>query len=196
MNDLVSTFDQILASARGLIVTGGYNGFSYADIAEEIGIRKASIHHHFQGKADLVCVLVTRYRQEAEKGLTELERNVIDPLELLKAHAAYWTRCIGDGSAPLCTCALLASELPALPPDVAREVRAYFRFLSDWLTRVMERGAETGRLTLSSGARIEAEAFMALIHGAMLSARAHGSPGIFGIILAPTLERLSGQSCG
>ena len=74
---------------------------------------------------------------------------------------------------PFCVCALLASELPALPPEVAVEVRAYFQFLSGWLTGVIERGAEQGTLTISAAPRVEAEAFMATVHGAMLSARAY-----------------------
>jgi TetR/AcrR family transcriptional repressor of nem operon len=88
-------------------------------------------------------------------------------------------------------CALLASELPALPPEVAGEVKAFFRFASTWLTSVMERGSKEGALNLSSEPRVEAEAFMASVHGAMLSARAYGTPEVFATILAPTLKRLS-----
>jgi AcrR family transcriptional regulator len=101
---------------------GGYSGFSYADIAEVVGIRKASIHHHFPSKVDLVRTL----------GL---------------------------------------------------EVRAYFRALSAWLTSVLERGARHERLRLSSTPRAEAEAFMATVHGAMLSARAYKDLKIFGLVI-------------
>lgn len=194
MSNLSTTSDDILASARTLIVAGGYNGFSYADIAEVVGIRKASIHHHFPSKVDLVRTLVTRYREDAEKGFAELERNVPDSLELLQTYAGYWAKCIEDASIPFCVCALLANELPVLPPEVAAEVRAYFHFLSAWLTSAIERGAEQGSLKISGVARIEAEAFMATVHGAMLSARAYGTPAVFGIILAPTLQRLSSKS--
>jgi AcrR family transcriptional regulator len=66
VSNLSTTSDDILACARSLIVAGGYNGFSYADIAGVVGIRKASIHHHFPSKVDLVRTLVARYRKEAE----------------------------------------------------------------------------------------------------------------------------------
>lgn len=191
MSNLLTTSDEILASARALITTGGYNGFSYANIAEVVGIRKASIHHHFPSKTDLVRTLIQRYREDAEIGVAALERNVQDPLALLKTYAGHWAKCIDDASRPFCVCALLASELPALPPEVAGEVKGFFRFLSAWLTSVMERGAETGALTLSSEPGVEAEMFMAYVHGAMLSARAYGTPEVFATILAPTLQRLS-----
>ncbi|MDH6206090.1 TetR/AcrR family transcriptional repressor of nem operon [Rhizobium leguminosarum] len=191
MSNLLTTSDEILASARTLIMTGGYNGFSYADIAAVVGIRKASIHHHFPSKTDLVRTLVVRYREDAEAGIAGLEQQVRDPLALLQTYAGHWAQCIVDASRPFCVCALLASELPALPPEVAAEVKAFFRFASTWLTSVMERGLKDGSLKLSSEPRVEAEAFMASVHGAMLSARAYGTPEVFATILTPTLQRLS-----
>lgn len=191
MSNLSSTSDDILSSARKLIMNGGYNGFSYADIAEVVGIRKASIHHHFPSKVDLVRNLVIRYREDAQASLARLEQNMPDSLEILNFYADSWAACIGDSSRPFCVCAMLASELPALPVEVAVEVRAFFKLLSTWLTSVMERGATAGRLSLSATPEIEAEAFMASVHGAMLSARAYGSSDVFAAILAPTLQRLA-----
>ncbi|PRA48170.1 TetR family transcriptional regulator [Ochrobactrum sp. MYb68] len=191
MGNLSNTSDDILASARTLIMNGGYNGFSYADIADVVKIRKASIHHHFPTKADLVRTLVARYRGDAELGIAALELNVQSAAEVLKVYADNWAHCIEDASRPFCVCAMLASELPSLPPEVAIEVKAFFRFLSSWLTSLMERGSKEGTLRLSSAPGIEAEAFMASVHGAMLSARAYGTPDVFGAILTPTLQRLS-----
>lgn len=193
MNKSSSTADDILACARSLIAVGGYNGFSYADIADVVGIRKPSIHHHFPSKADLVKTLVVRYRQATEEGIANLERAVAGPLAQLRAYIDYWKTCIGDASAPFCVCALLASELPVLPEEVALEVRSYFRYLSGWITSVLERGVEEGVITLTHPPRVEAEAFMATVHGAMLSARAYGDTTVFGLIMDPQLARLSSE---
>jgi TetR/AcrR family transcriptional repressor of nem operon len=56
---------------------------------------------------------------------------------------------------------------------------------------VLERGVQEGVVTLTDSPRIEAEAFMATVHGAMLSARAYGDTAIFGSIMDPQLARLS-----
>jgi len=191
MGNVTTTYDEILACARSLIVAGGYNGFSYADISDVVGIRKASIHHHFPSKADLVRTLVARYREDAEAAIANLERQVPQPLNQLKSYIAYWEACIADASAPFCVCALLACELPVLPQEIGLEVRAHFRSLSAWLTSVLERGARHGELKLTGPARSEAEGFMATVHGAMLSARAYGDPKIFGTVTGPLLERLA-----
>ncbi|MCJ8144442.1 TetR/AcrR family transcriptional regulator [Ancylobacter sp. A5.8] len=189
----ISTHDLILSSARTLIVSGGYNGFSYADIATVVGIRKASIHHHFPTKAELVRSLVAGYRKEAEAGLGALEGAVADPADRLRAYVGYWQRCIADASAPFCICALLASEMPALPEEVGAEVRAHFRTLAAWLRTALEQGAGQGRFRLERDAASEAEGFMATIHGAMLSARAYGDAACFDTITDSLLDRLTAR---
>ena len=68
MANVSSTADEILRCARSLIIGGGYNGFSYADISGVVGIRKASIHHHFPSKIDLVRAVLQRHDEEAAAG--------------------------------------------------------------------------------------------------------------------------------
>src|SRR4051812_14352163 len=168
-----NTSQDILNCARSLIVSGGYNGFSYADISKVVGVRNATIHHHFASKAVLVQALVVNYREEVQQGMAALERNVPEPVEQLRAYIQYWESCIADGTVPFCVCALLGTQLPVLPEEVALEVRAHFRSLSAWLTSVLERGLAKGDLRLTTSAKIEADGFMATVHGAMISARAY-----------------------
>ena len=193
MNKLTNTAEEIVACARGLIVAGGYNGFSYADIAEVVGIRKASIHHHFPNKVDLVKALVVQHRSATEEGLGHLQQAIVDPVEQLRAYVQHWSKCIEDLSAPFCVCALLAGELPILPEEVAIEVRAYFRFLSDWLASVLAEGMRKGTIKSAYTPQVEAEIFMATVHGAMLSARAYGDGSMFGTIASAQLSRYLSQ---
>lgn len=191
MPKLPNTPDEILSCARSLIIAGGYNGFSYADIAEKIGVRKASIHYHFAGKVNLVSELVRQHRGAMQEGLASLEASIANPLDQLSAYINYWKNCIEDLSSPFCLCALLAGELPVLPDEVAVEVRSYFQFLSTWMTSVFERGAATGSIRLTYTPGMEAELLMATVHGAMLSARAYDDASIFGTILETQLHRFA-----
>ncbi|HKX90680.1 MAG TPA: TetR/AcrR family transcriptional regulator [Sphingopyxis sp.] len=187
----IATADQILDCAQTLLVDGGYNGFSYADIAAVVGIRKASIHHHFPAKADLVRTLVGRYRGEAVVGLAAISATVADPYDQLRAYVEYWRGCIAKAQPSYCICVMLAGELPSLPEPVAAEVRAHFRSLAAWLGAAMARGSAEGCVRLHDTVETEAEAFVATVHGAMLSARANGDPALFGTITAPLLKRLA-----
>jgi TetR/AcrR family transcriptional regulator, transcriptional repressor for nem operon len=190
MTDLPSKREEILLCAQSLIVAGGYNGFSYADISEVVGIRKASIHHHFPTKARLVHELVSQYRKKVEAGLAELGR-IAKPLKQLQMYAQYWESCIADGSLPVCVCAMLATEIPVLPREVADEVRGHFQHLSAWITSVLQRGIKDKSIQLDKPAPVEAEIFIASVHGALLSARAHGDAKMFGAIIHPVVARLA-----
>jgi TetR/AcrR family transcriptional regulator, transcriptional repressor for nem operon len=186
-----TTADDILDCAQALILKGGYNGFSYADIADVVGVRKASIHHHFPTKADLVVKLLERYRGEARAGFDSLDASGATARTRLGHYLDYWSRCLAEGTAPICVCALLAGELPALPPEVAAQVRLHFRTLGDWLESVLVLGKTDGSLALTRPPRTEAEAAMAAVHGGMLSARVAGDPHLFKVIANSMMEKLA-----
>ena len=182
---------EIAACARALIALRGYNGFSYADIAETVGIAKASVHHHFPSKAALVRHVVAAYRAEAVVGLAALAAQVPDPTARLRAWVGFWQQCLRDRSLPFCICAMLATEMPALPDDVGVEVRGHFDDLSGWLAALLADGARAGQFALHGAPPVEALAFMAAIHGAMVSARAWGDVGVFDSISGSLVDRLA-----
>lgn len=195
MKSMTSTSEKILDIAQSLIVAGGYNGFSYADISAAIGIRKASIHHHFPTKAELVSVLVDRYRRQAEAGLKSLREQVSSPAEQLQSYLNYWQTCIRDASPPFCVCAMLAGEMQMLPEEVASRVRAHFHSLVRWLTSVLSAGVEQDLFRLNKRPEEEAQMLMASVHGAMLSARAFSDPGLFTTIVTPQITKLLAPDC-
>ena len=151
---------EIIQRTNELLAVGGYNGFSYADIAELVEVRKASIHHHFPSKAELV---------KASPG----------PFERLVAYSRVWAECIERSSPPICICALLAAELPTVPAEVATEVRAHFDDLQAWIAATLEEGVAKGEMRLTDSPPAEAATYMASIHGAMLAARAAGDASLF-----------------
>lgn len=182
---------EIVAHTRSLLVAGGYNSFSYADLASRVNISKPSIHHHFPSKAVLVKTVVALYRGEARAGLASLEQQFDDPLSELNAYADYWAACIRSGESPFCICAMLATELPSLPEDVAVEVQAHFHDLNAWLAGVLKRGVAAGQFHLLNSPAMSARAFMAVVHGAMLMARALGDPKAFATIVQPAILKLT-----
>lgn len=187
----MTTRQKLIDSAWHLIQNRGYNGFSYADVAEEVQVRKASIHHHFPTKSDLARAVVEQSRAQIVEQTRTLADGAFDPEEQLHMYTGYWEKCIADASAPFCVAGMLASELPTLPSDLTNDVRAHFRDLSNWLEIVLTKGAQVGCFELQGSARQEAETFMAMVYGAMLVARANGDPKAFGAIVASGLSRIA-----
>ena len=189
--ELTPRATEIAECARALLVSGGYNSFSYADISASVQISKASIHHHFPSKAELVRTVLLRYREEARTGLAALVQHVPEPLAQLEAYTGYWATCMRDATSSFCICAMLAAELPTLPREVADEVRGHFLDLAAWLASVLAKGAAQGVFFLQTSPEGEAMAFMATVHGAMLSARAYGDPEVFAATIQPLMRRLT-----
>ena len=184
---------EIIQRTNELLASGGYNGFSYADIAELVDVRKASIHHHFPAKVDLVKATVAQHRQALRLGLQSLTESIPDPYARLVAYSRYWADCIQESNPPICICALLAAELPTIPAEVAEEVTGHFNDLQTWLAQTMTEGATTGVMRLTETPAGEAAMFMASIHGAMLSARATGNASLFWQIAKLSTDRLKVQ---
>ena len=85
---------------------------------------------------------------------------------------------------------MLAAEMPTLPSDLADAVRAHFRALTNWLETVLSTGSQLGVFQLRNSVRQEAEAFMAMVYGAMLVARAYATPTTFADIVDLEFKRL------
>ncbi len=166
---------QILDSAQRFVQTHGYHGFSYADIAEEVGIRKASIHYYFPAKADLGAALVRRYCDHIRQSANAITQRTVGADEQLQRYAQIFRDRLRGGPAGGggCLCGVLSAEWPSLPESVRVEVSAFFSENEAWLSGVMETGCAAGLLRFQATAPVQAAAFLAGLEGALLSARVH-----------------------
>ena len=55
------TAGRLMDLAEAHIRNAGYGGFSFRDLAAEIGIKSASVHHHFPTKATMAAAVARRY---------------------------------------------------------------------------------------------------------------------------------------
>ena len=185
-----NTAGKLVDGATQLIMRGGYNGFSYADLAQRYGIRKPSIHHHFPSKVDLVRAVVEQGRARIRAQITAVEESSPDAMAQLLTYTGYWERCIRDQSAPFCLAGVLAAELPSLPDQVATAVQGHFADLAEWLRNVLTLAVQQGSVRLDQSPETEAEDFMAAVYGAMLVARAFDDPDRFARIIESLIARI------
>lgn len=164
------TTQQILDVAQHLVRTKGYSGFSYADISEQVGIRKASIHYHFPCKEDLARELVRRYRETIRLQLHQIEQSQADPQEQLVRFCRLYRNGLSQDQ--LCLCGMMSADLALLPETVQEEVNAFFTETEAWLTRLLQQGAETGSFRLRITPASEAALLLATLQGTQLIARA------------------------
>ena len=169
--------EQLLDAAEDLCRTVGFNAFSYRDLADRVGIRTASIHYHFPGKADLGRAMAMRYRERFEQALGGILRSDPTANGRWNAFASALQRALGDGD-KLCLGGMLSAEFSSLAPEIQTEVTRFFQagesFVSHWLTA----GVTSGELRLPQGqtADVLARSLFSSMQGAMLAARACKDP--------------------
>ena len=185
------TADRILQAANALLVDRGYSAFSYADIADMVKIRKASIHHHFPTKAGLVAAVLRAHRSRISEAMSALDNKIENPLMRLKAYFKYWEGCIEEQTLSFCIGALLGAEVPSLPEEVQVEVRLHFSMLTEWFERTLKAGSKARAVHLQGTVATEAQTLIAVLHGAMLSARATNNRDVFRAVSQSALYRLS-----
>jgi TetR/AcrR family transcriptional repressor of nem operon len=167
-----ATRDRILDGTQRLIQAQGFTGFSYADVADIVGIRKASIHHHFPTKGDLALALMQRYRTQFAAALAAIHDEHPRALDRLARYAKLFANVLRDDHR-LCMCGMLAADLEALPAAVRKEVRAFFEENEAWVAGVLARGVKLDELAVRGTPRAQARLVVAAFEGAMLVARAH-----------------------
>jgi TetR/AcrR family transcriptional repressor of nem operon len=126
--------NEILDCAQALIQSRGYNGFSYADISSTVGIRKASIHHHFPTKEDLAVAVVERYRSVFNACLLNIN-NQKNWMSKIRLYAELYQEVLNGDK--LCLCGMLASDMETLPDEVKKAVRGFLSDNADWLTEIL-----------------------------------------------------------
>lgn len=165
------TRNTILDAGEELMKGAGYAGFSYAGIAEAVGIRKASIHYHFPNKADLAEEAVERYRRVMRGALgSPIDMTSSDAIG--RVGAAFDAAYAGPGGA--CLCAALVADWAGLPGQVQEQVRLYWSETSAWLAAAISNDAPDldERRALELGRQV-----LSLFEGALLTARVLADPG-------------------
>jgi TetR/AcrR family transcriptional repressor of nem operon len=119
----------IMDAAERRMQAGGFGGFSFREIAADIGVKSSSVHYHFPTKEDLAAAVVRRWAEDTSKAIDkELEKNP-DPVRV-------WTKAFRGtamSKGRMCPCTVLGAASRDLPREVAREVKGFFKMCLDKL---------------------------------------------------------------
>jgi TetR/AcrR family transcriptional regulator, transcriptional repressor for nem operon len=166
------TSERILDIAERLVQVRGFNGFSYADIASELGITTASLHYHFPGKAELGQALITRYSQRFSDALERIDQDIPDARSRLEAYAGLYADVLRGKR--MCMCGILAAEYQTLPKPMRTAVTHFFDENQKWLAQLLTQGKADRTLAVTGPVEDVAQEILSTLEGAMLVARPYG----------------------
>jgi len=141
----VDTKTALLNSAEHAARMRGFDGFSYADLARDVGITKASIHHHFASKADLAVALMQRYYADLERACAQIEQDHATGALRLAAFIELYRGALKGGT-HLCLCVSFSTSADTLPQDTIAEMNRFRSMMLDWLTGIFAAGQADGTI--------------------------------------------------
>ncbi|MFT4942060.1 MAG: TetR/AcrR family transcriptional repressor of nem operon [Paraglaciecola sp.] len=168
--------EALLNAAESKARLGGYSNFSFRELANEVGIKSASVHYHFPTKADLGAELAKRYTENFLCALGDPAALIArgkDPIE----HYIELFRHALIADKKMCLCGLFGAESGALPEKVKLNTKLFFEKNIDWLQSAIEK--LEGDTTVN--ARNKAVFILSLLEGAMMMSIVLDTNEIFSI---------------
>jgi TetR/AcrR family transcriptional regulator, transcriptional repressor for nem operon len=170
--------EAILAAARTTAQAHGYNGLNFRDLAEEVGIKAASIHYHFPSKADLGAAVAKRYWEDTAAGLEAMLAETSDPIRCLRQYPGTFRKALENDNR-MCLCSFMAAEFDDLPEAVKKEVQAFADVNVAWLGKLLSAAGVVGPKESEARAR----AIFAAIAGAQLMARSRADISLYDALI-------------
>jgi TetR/AcrR family transcriptional regulator, transcriptional repressor for nem operon len=171
-----NTREQILRSARKLIRTRSYLGFSFQDIADAVGIRKPSLYHHFPSKEALGVEVLADAASDFRRWAAATPGA---PGQKLAAYFDLYRNGLHAGRA-VCPAAAVTTGWDCIDSPLRDAVRALRATQIEWLTDILSTANPRARRRAG-----ERAAFVfAACQGALLSARMTGAVEDFDAAIA------------
>jgi TetR/AcrR family transcriptional regulator, transcriptional repressor for nem operon len=184
------TAQRILDIAERLMQVRGYNGFSYADIADAMRLTKASLHYHFPSKAELGRRLMERYTEGFLAALNRIDKSDADAPVKLERYVSIYADVLANKR--MCLCGMLAAEFATLPKSVKTEVTRFFDANEKWLAGVLEEGKRGNSATYAGTSVDAARTLTASLEGAMMLARTYDDVERFNRTARQLLANIAG----
>lgn len=184
----MSTRETILKTAGDLVQTKSYSGFGFQELAETVGIRKASVYHHFESKEALVSELVTGRREQIEELFAQL--STLPGKKRLRSFLSEIGRHIGVGD-KICPGAALIANWDSLSPELKKAATRLQDTYMKGFVEIVDAGRKDGTIRGDMPAEALAKLIFANLQGAIMLSRVSGNRDDYNIVMKSLLQIVS-----
>lgn len=190
----VDTKTRILDTAQELIQRRGLNAMSFQDLSDAVGIRKASVHHHFATKNDMVASLLVRYLENFDSAVDRVMSSRVSGLSKLERYCNLFLETLKSGGQDKgCLCGMLMVEMASLDDPSMVLVRQFVRSNGRRIEAMVREGVEDGSIAIRGSVSGTARLLLAALEGSLLVARCEGGPKQLAENIAQLLTLLKKQ---
>ncbi|HSB00427.1 MAG TPA: TetR/AcrR family transcriptional regulator [Anaerolineales bacterium] len=171
----------IMDLAESFLQDKGFNGFSYAHIAAELGVKNAAIHYHFPSKEALVCAVIQRYRDRFQLWINNSRVKNLSPQEKLDWFFSIYTDARADNG-KVCLAGSLETEFNSLPASLREQTEALTHELLAWLQAALQEGRESDVFHFNGDPANKAALILSSLQGGLQMARALGTSKFYTVV--------------
>ncbi len=186
----MNTRQQLVELGEATMRQHGYTGFSYAMLAKQAGIRKASIHHHFPAKADLGLAVLDAHADRLATILADIKATSRTGAIAMQACIRLYRPDPEDGFA-MSLCTALSADQTELPEPMQPMLSRATQMVCDWLESVMLMGRQDRSIMVPGTPADDAVATLAQLQGAQLLARAAEDASRFDTAMSSIMARMN-----
>lgn len=185
------TRGEIVRTARRLLLSQSYLGLNFQELADRIGIRKASLYHHFPSKLAVGQAVIDDSAQRFQRWSDTIDH--LPAAQQLQAYVQMLRDALAAGGM-VCPIGATAGEWDGLEPELQDTVKRFHLQQLAWLEARAARlpkpsSPQPGSATMSP--RQWAAHFNATCQGALLNARLHGDLALYDLSVAPLLNQFA-----
>ena len=170
--------EKLLDAAQALVQSRGLNVVSFQDLADRVGLKKPSVFHHFPTKDALAQSLLERCRTTYGARYGEvLAQDKLSAPEKLREIARIFDEALREDK--LCLLGALGSSSSGFSEELVNDLRDTANLSIERYATVFEEGQSTGSLSFKGTARDAATAFLSMLQGLQVMARANGDLDTF-----------------
>ena len=171
----------IMNMAEALLQDKGFNGFSYAHIASELGVKNAAIHYHFSTKEALGIAVVKRYRDRFQLWINNSRIKDLSPEKKLDWFFSIYTDMRAD-KGKVCLVGSMEAEFNSIPSALQAEVESLHKEMLTWLQTTLKEGRDSGILHFNGEPAGKAALILSSLQGALQMARALGTSKFHAVV--------------
>ena len=180
----------ILNLAESMLQDKGFNGFSYAHIASELGVKNAAIHYHFPTKEDLSIAVVRRYRERFKLWINNSRVKNLPSEGKLDWFFSIYTEMRAD-KGKVCLVGSMEAEFNSIPEGLQGEIQSLHKEMLTWLQTTLSEGREAGVFAFKGEPADKAALIMSTLQGGLQMARALGTKKFRDVIEQIRLDLLA-----
>ncbi|MCX2744486.1 TetR/AcrR family transcriptional regulator [Mangrovivirga sp. M17] len=163
---------KILELGDDFLRSRGFNSFSFKDISDELGLKKAAVHYHYPTKEDLGNEIINKAKERLKSFIASVDGTEKNEWQKLSDFLEFYAEYLQEEH--ICLIGSVGAEFYTLPDTMQENAKQFIASAVGWLTDLLELGKNKGIFQFNGEPDARALMILSNMSGGLLLARMFG----------------------